>query len=108
MTVRSENGAVATLAISGDTRRTRGHHHYWERRPTSTAASGSPGVGRSTPTVSPTPHISATHGATRGASLEAIRSTAGAATVRDALWATAIREAACGADRAGGAVATDP
>ena len=106
LTIRFANEAVATLAISGDTRRVREHHHYWDDEgaiyvegrewdPRTVRTIDADGVEHS-------PHLGGPSKTKAEAFIEAIREDeTPPATSRDALRATVIKEAAYQAEHEG-------
>lgn len=112
VTVRFAEGAVATLAISGDTRRTREHHHYWDGTG-AVYVEGREWDQREVTVIDGegtehSPHLGGPTQTKAEAFVEAVREgTDPPATARDALRATAVKEAVYEADRTGRTVDVD-
>ena len=106
LTIGFENGAVGTIAISGDTRRVREHHHYWDDEG-AIYVDGREWDARTVTTIDGNgtehnPHLGVPDRSKGAAFVEAVRDgTEPPATVRDALRATVVQEAAYEADRSG-------
>ena len=101
-----DNGAVGTIAISGDTRRVREHHHYWDDEG-AIYVDGREWNPRTYKTIDAdgtefSPHVGGQSQTKAAAFLEAIQEgTQPVATVRDALRATVVQEAAYESDDRG-------
>ena len=101
-----DNGAVGTIAISGDTRRVREHHHYWDDDG-AMYVTGREWDARTYKIMDSdgtehSPHVGGASQTKAAAFLEAVREeTQPVATVRDALRATVVQEAAYEADETG-------
>lgn len=112
LTVRFANGAVATLGISGDTRTVREHHHYWDDEG-AIYVEGRMWDQRTVKTIDAddterSPHLPGPAKNKAEAFVEAVHEgTEPPATARDALTATAVKEAAYAADRTGERTAVD-
>lgn len=106
LTVRFANGAVATVGISGDTRTVREHHHYWDDEG-AVYVKGRRWNQRTVKTIDAddvehSPHLPDPATNKAEAFVEAVRKeTEPPATARDALKATAVKEAAYEADQTG-------
>ena len=106
LTIGFANGAVGTLAISGDTRRVREHHHYWDDEG-AIYVDGREWDARTVTTIDSDgaehdPYLGNPDQSKAAAFVAAIREgTAPPATTQDALLATAVQEAAYESDRTG-------
>ena len=106
LTVGFENGAVGTIAISGDTRRVREHHHYWDDEG-AIYVDGREWDARTVRTIDGDgtehdPHLGGPSVSKAEAFVTAVREgTEPPATVHDALRATVVQEAAYEADARG-------